>query len=136
MKCMCSTLLCICRGIQRLQGLELTHHRCMLRFKGTHNLLILSLNSLSFFKLVVERRKTTLHFLKALLDCYSQIFTWRIQLQKCVCLSIQGCLLLMKLAYLPIESSDGPSIFFLCFTLIGIGLFQVTAMLLLHENGF
>src|SRR5260370_16280224 len=97
MKCMCCTLLCICRGIQRLQGLELTHHCCMLRFKGTHNLLILSLNSLSFFKLVVERRKSTLHFSKALFDCCSQIFTWRLQLQKSVSLIIQACPLLMNL---------------------------------------
>src|SRR5438067_11981256 len=111
MKCVGSTLLCSCGGIQRLKGLELTHHRHVLGFKSTHRLLVLSLNSLSFFKLVVERRQTTFHFLKALLDCGSQVFPRRVQLQQCVCLRIQGCLLLMKLANLPIESSDGSRIF-------------------------
>ena len=74
----------------------------MLRIKSTHGLLVLSLNSLRFFKLVIERGKAIFHFFKALLDSGSQIFTRRIQLQKCVGLSIQDGLLLMKLGYLPV----------------------------------
>src|SRR5258707_14326999 len=41
----------------------------------------------------------------------------------------------MKLACLPIESSDCPSIFCLCFTQIDNGLFQITDMLLHNGNG-
>src|SRR5437764_1771321 len=80
-KCMCSTILRRCRSIQRLKGAELAHHCCVLRFKSPHSLVVLSLNSLRFFQLVVEWGKFIFHFFKALLNCCSQVFSRRLQLQ-------------------------------------------------------